>query len=89
MNLEFPWVSEIARGFPEMEISQARWMVYFMENPIQMDDLGVPPFQETPIYDHMSHTPVYKRATPHALSKSVASDLIQELVALHWLVIPL
>ena len=25
------------------------WMVYFMESPIQMDDLGVPPFQETSI----------------------------------------
>ena len=25
-----------------------KWMVY-MENPIQIDDLGVPPFKETPI----------------------------------------
>jgi len=24
------------------------WMVYFMENPIEMDDLRVPPFMETP-----------------------------------------
>jgi ribosome-associated protein YbcJ (S4-like RNA binding protein) len=21
----------------------AKWMVYFMENPVKMDDLGVPP----------------------------------------------
>ncbi len=25
-----------------------KWMVYFMENPIKMDDLGVPLFLETP-----------------------------------------
>ncbi len=25
-------------------------MVYFMENPIKIDDLGVPLFLETPIY---------------------------------------
>ena len=24
-----------------------KWMVYFMENPIKMDDLGVPLFLET------------------------------------------
>ena len=28
-----------------------KWMVYFMENPIKMDDLGVPLFLETPTYD--------------------------------------
>ena len=30
-----------------------KWMVKIMENPIKsikMDDLGVPPFKETPIY---------------------------------------
>ena len=26
-----------------------KWMVLLMENPIKMDDLGVPPFSETPI----------------------------------------
>ena len=26
-----------------------KWMVYFMENPIEMDDLGVPLFLETPL----------------------------------------
>ena len=27
-----------------------KWLVYFMENPIKMDDLGVALFQETPIH---------------------------------------
>ena len=29
-----------------------KWMVKIMENPIKMDDLGVPLFLETPIYIH-------------------------------------
>ena len=28
-----------------------KWMVKIMENPIKMDDLGVPLFLETPILD--------------------------------------
>ena len=28
-------------------------MVYFMKNPIKMDDLGVPLFLETPIYKYI------------------------------------
>ena len=27
-----------------------KWMVYFMENPIKIDDLGVPLFLETPMW---------------------------------------
>ena len=30
-----------------------KWMVYFMENPISMDDSGVAVFQETSIYVRM------------------------------------
>ena len=40
-------------GKGQMSVSKTRggppkWMVYFMENPIKMDDLGVPLFLETP-----------------------------------------
>ena len=40
-------------GFLEMGIPQARWMIYFMEDPsIDGWELGVSLFQETPKRDY-------------------------------------
>ena len=43
-SINFPYYSDVSknRGTP-------KWMVKIMENPIRMDDLGVPLFLETPI----------------------------------------
>ena len=38
--------SPCALGFPEMDTPIAGWFI--IENPIKMDDLGVPPFLEMP-----------------------------------------
>ena len=35
-------------GVPEMRVPPNGWFI--RENPIKMDDLGVPPFQETSIF---------------------------------------
>ena len=34
--------------FPKLRGGPPKWMVKIMENPIKMDDLGVPLFLETP-----------------------------------------
>ena len=37
-------------GFPKIGGKPPKWMVKIMENPIKMDDLGVPLFSETSMY---------------------------------------
>ena len=54
------WVSVMV-GFLHLDVSKNRgilppkWMVKIMENPIKMDDLGVPLFLETPTWMMGSH----------------------------------
>ena len=45
----FEWIWDI-RVFPKIGVPQNGWFI--MENPIKMDDLGVPLFSETSIYTY-------------------------------------
>ena len=45
LNLKNVWVFPV---FPKIGVPQNEWFI--MENPIKLDDLGVPLFLETPIF---------------------------------------
>ena len=61
------WVVSKNRGTP-------KWMIY-MEIPIKMDDLGVPPFLETPIYIYISSC--YQNEFNVILSSSFSTKIHQ------------
>ena len=42
-------------GISKIGVKPPKWMVKIMENPIKMDDLGVPLFLETPSVSSESH----------------------------------
>ena len=54
------WANPLGRY---MDVSKnsgtPKWMVKIMENPIKMDDLGVPLFLETPIYPYINQPHSY------------------------------
>ena len=63
-------------GFPELGVPPNGWFI--RENRTKMDDLGVPPFQETSIYTYISlslHGSGSKPVTPsvHALPKMLVN----------------
>ena len=47
-----------------------KWMGFIMENPINMDDLGVPLFLETPIWTH--YTSLHPTATRYGAEPASA-----------------
>ena len=61
-------------GYIDMYIPQNGWFTMETKNPIKMDDLGVPPFQETSIWFHRwgvawedEHHPARHRCTELSL----------------------
>ena len=59
-----------------------KWMVDFMENPIKMDDLGVPLFLETPIFWDVPHLSTTQQL---AASVCVCVAWVHAMICLAWI----
>jgi len=64
-EFEPPLIFSIRSYMIHMDVSEntgypQKWMVKIMENPIKMDDLGVPLFLETSIYDSYDTLSLFK-----------------------------
>ena len=57
--------------FPKIGGKPPKWMVKTMENPLKIDDLGVPLFSETSIYHHISSNQSKHRLTGISVKPSV------------------
>ena len=53
-----------------------KWMVKKMENPINMDDLGVPLFSETSIYVLFTFIPILDCFGSYQVSSSISEHII-------------
>ena len=67
-------------GFPEMGVPQNGWFIW--ENPIEMDDLGVPLFQETTICGRKSRDFVFVGSIPKIDKLTIARA--EKSAKLHW-----